>query len=100
MPTTVLGQNQYGKAECRVVTVVRDGPVHHIKDLNVSVSLAGEMDEVHYSGSNANVLPTDTAKNTVYAFAKEHGIASAEEFATILARHFVAGRERIHRARI
>ncbi|WP_329454898.1 factor-independent urate hydroxylase [Streptomyces sp. NBC_01497] len=100
MPTTVLGQNQYGKAECRVVKVVRDGTTHHIKDLNVSVSLSGEMDEVHYSGSNANVLPTDTTKNTVYAFAKEHGIASAEDFATVLARHFVAGQEQIHRARI
>ncbi|GAA3724753.1 factor-independent urate hydroxylase [Streptomyces tremellae] len=100
MPTTVLGQNQYGKAECRVVKVVRDGTTHHIKDLNVSVSLSGEMDEVHYSGSNANVLPTDTTKNTVYAFAREHGIASAEEFAALLARHFVAGQEQIHRARV
>ncbi|MBP0458473.1 factor-independent urate hydroxylase [Streptomyces montanisoli] len=100
MPTTRLGQNQYGKAECRVVKIVRDGATHHIKDLNVSVALSGEMEEVHYSGSNANVLPTDTTKNTVYAFAKEHGIASAEEFAALLARHFVSSQEQIHRARI
>jgi len=38
------------------------------------------MEEVHYSGLHANVLPTDTTKNTVYAFAKEHGIESAEQF--------------------
>jgi len=95
-----LGQNQYGKAENRVVKITRDGATHHIKDLNVSVSLSGDMDEVHHSGSNANVLPTDTTKNTVYAFAKEHGIESAEQFGIHLARHFVTSQESIHRARI
>ena len=97
---TLLGQNQYGKAENRVVRVVRDGATHRIKDLNVSVALSGEMDAVHYSGSNANVLPTDTTKNTVFAFAKEHGIESAESFGIHLARHFVTSQEQIHRARI
>lgn len=85
----ILGPNQYGKAENRVVKITRDGATHHIKDLNVSVSLSGDMAEVHLSGSNANVLPTDTTKNTVYAFAKEHGIESAEQFGIHLARHFV-----------
>ncbi|MDH6588170.1 urate oxidase [Streptomyces sp. SAI-133] len=99
MPT-ILGQNQYGKAENRVVKITRDGTTHHIKDLNVSVSLSGDMDEVHYSGSNANVLPTDTTKNTVYAFAKEHGIESAEQFGIHLARHFVTSQEPIRTARI
>ncbi|MEV5491281.1 factor-independent urate hydroxylase [Streptomyces bobili] len=99
MPT-FLGQNQYGKAENRVVKITRDGATHHIKDLNVSVSLSGDMDEVHYSGSNAHVLPTDTTKNTVYAFAKEYGIESAEQFGIHLARHFVTSQEPIHRARI
>ena len=37
----VLGPNQYGKAENRVVRITRDGATHHIKDLNVSVSLSG-----------------------------------------------------------
>ncbi|MFF8942733.1 factor-independent urate hydroxylase [Streptomyces sp. NPDC014864] len=96
----VLGQNQYGKAENRVVRITRDGTTHHIKDLNVSVALSGDMGEVHYSGSNANVLPTDTTKNTVFAFAKEHGIESAEQFGVHLARHFVTSQAAIHRARI
>ncbi|MER6631958.1 factor-independent urate hydroxylase [Streptomyces sp. NPDC000987] len=96
----ILGQNQYGKAETRVVKITRDGATHHVKDLNVSVSLSGDMDEVHYSGSNAGVLPTDTTKNTVYAFAKEHGIESAEQFGIHLARHFVTSQESIHRARV
>ncbi|MDT0574353.1 urate oxidase [Streptomyces sp. DSM 3412] len=96
----ILGPNQYGKAENRVVRITRDGATHHIKDLNVSVSLSGDMDEVHLSGSNANVLPTDTTKNTVYAFAKEYGIDSAEQFGIHLARHFVTSQPAIHRARI
>ncbi len=99
MPT-ILGQNQYGKAENRVVRITRDGETHHIKDLNVSVALSGDMDEVHYCGSNANVLPTDTTKNTVFAFAKEHGIESAEQFGIHLARHFVTSQPPIKRARI
>lgn len=96
----VLGQNQYGKAENRVLRVVRDGRTHHIRDLNVSIALSGDMEEVHYSGSNAHVLPTDTTKNTVYAFAKRHGIDSAEQFGMHLARHFVTSQEPIGRARI
>lgn len=96
----VLGPNQYGKAETRVVHVVRDGPVHHLRDLNVSVALSGDMDEAHYAGDNARVLPTDTAKNTVYAFARRYGIDSPEQFGIHLARHFVTGRPSVHRARI
>lgn len=99
MPT-ILGQNQYGKAENRVVRITRDGPTHHIKDLNVSIALSGDMEEVHHSGSNTNVLPTDTTKNTVFAFAKEHGIESAEQFGIHLARHFVTSQEPIRRARV
>lgn len=96
----VLGQNQYGKAENRVVKITRDGDTHHIKDLGVSVALSGEMEEAHYAGDNAHVLPTDTMKNTVFAFAKEYGIESAEQFGIHLARHFVTSQQSVKRARI
>jgi urate oxidase len=96
----VLGPNRYGKAETRVVRVTRDGGTHHIKDLNVSVSLSGEMEDVHLTGDNAAVLPTDTQKNTVYAFAKKHGIGEVEEFALLLARHFVDATPTISHARV
>lgn len=98
--TTMLGQNQYGKAECRVVRVVRDGATHHVRDLSVSIALSGDMDEVHRSGSNTNVLTTDATKNTVFAFAKEHGVESAEQFGIHLARHFVTSQAAIRRARV
>ncbi|ONK10589.1 factor-independent urate hydroxylase [Streptomyces sp. MP131-18] len=99
MPPT-LGQNQYGKAETRVLRVTREGAVHRLRDLNVSVALSGDLAEVHLAGSNAAVLPTDTMKNTVYAFAREHGIASPEAFGALLARHFVASGPAIRRARV
>ncbi|GAB2870844.1 factor-independent urate hydroxylase [Streptomyces mayteni] len=99
-PAFRLGQNQYGKAETRVVRVTREGATHHLRDLNVSVALEGDMEAVHRSGDNAAVLTTDTTKNTVLALAREHGIASPEAFGLLLARHFVTGQPTIHRARI
>lgn len=96
----VLGPNQYGKAETRVVRVVRDGPRHELRDLNVSVALAGDLAGTHLTGDNAAVLPTDTQKNTVYAFAKRYGIGEPEEFGLRLARHFVSSQPSIGRARV
>ncbi|WP_326553447.1 factor-independent urate hydroxylase [Micromonospora sp. NBC_01813] len=96
----VLGPNRYGKAETRVVRVDRDGDRHTLTDLNVSVALAGDLAATHLTGDNSQVLPTDTQKNTVYAFARRHGITSAEEFGLLLARHFVDSQPSIDRARI
>jgi urate oxidase len=86
-----LGINQYGKAETHLVRVHRDGEQHEIRDLTVSVALSGDLEAVHLQGDNAAVLATDTQKNTVYAFAKEHRVGSPEEFAARLARHFLRG---------
>lgn len=85
----ILGDQQYGKAECRLVRLVRDQPRHEIRDLNVTTALRGPFDGAHLEGDQSNVLPTDTQKNTVYAFAKKHGVASPEAFGLLLARHFV-----------
>ncbi|MET8854122.1 factor-independent urate hydroxylase [Amycolatopsis sp. NPDC004625] len=95
-----LGPNQYGKAEVRLVTVRREGPVHHLKDLTVSTSLRGELTATHLTGDNAGVLATDTQKNTVYAFAKEAPVGEIEDFGLRLARHFVGTQENITGARV
>jgi urate oxidase len=96
----VLGPNQYGKAENRLVTVTRDGDVHTIKDLTVSTSLRGDLAETHLTGDNSAVLATDTQKNTVYAFAKEAPVGEIEDFALRLARHFVSSQQAITGARV
>jgi len=96
----VLGPNQYGKSENRVVRVYRDTERHEIRDLNVSTSLRGDFEAAHTTGDQAGVLPTDTQKNTVFSFAKETGIGSIEEYAMALAEHFVDQTESVSAARI
>ncbi len=80
----VLGPNRYGKAEARVVRIVRDTPRHEIRDLNVSTSLLGDFAAAHTDGDQSQVLPTDTQKNTAFAYAKKHGITSPEDYALAL----------------
>lgn len=96
----VLGPNNYGKAEVRLVRVDRGTAVHTLTDLNVSIALAGDLAATHETGDNANVLPTDTQKNTVYAFARQYGVGQIEEFGLRLARHFVSSQPSIERARV
>ncbi|GAA3334926.1 urate oxidase [Amorphoplanes nipponensis] len=96
----VLGRNRYGKAETRLVHVARGGDSHRLVDLNVSVALSGDLAATHLRGDNAGVLPTDTMKNTVYAFAREHGVGSPEAFGLLLARHFVGTQPQIDTATV
>ncbi|MGK5677941.1 factor-independent urate hydroxylase [Actinoplanes sp. URMC 104] len=96
----VLGENRYGKAGTRLVRVTRDGETHTLADLTVGIALSGDLAATHLTGDNSGVLPTDTMKNTVYAFAKEHGVGEPEEFALRLARHFVETQTQIRAARV
>ena len=100
--TIVLGGNQYGKAETHVVRVTRSGPdghTHDIQDLTVSVALAGDFAASHLTGDNSKVVPTDTQKNTVFAFAADP-IAGIEDYGLRLARHFVTEFSDVSRARV
>ncbi|MQA94789.1 MAG: urate oxidase [Streptosporangiales bacterium] len=96
-----LGPNTYGKAEIRLLHVDRDGPRHEVRDLTVGVTLAGAFDDTYLTGDNSAVLPTDSQKNTVYAFARRHGIGAVEDFARRLARRFVTAQpETVAHARV
>ena len=96
--TIKLGANQYGKAETHVVRITK-GDTHDIKDLNVTVALAGDFADTHVKGDNRKVIPTDTQKNTVFAFAAEP-IGEVEDYALKLARHFVNEFKPVERARV
>jgi urate oxidase len=98
--TVIVGANQYGKAEVRMVAVDRSAPAHTFIDLNVGITLSGDLDDVHITGDNVNVVPTDTQKNTVFAFAREAPVGEIEEFGLRLARHFVGNFAPITRARV
>src|SRR3954467_10367779 len=95
----VLGPNQYGKAEVRVVAVDRSTPRHSVVDLNVSSALRGDFAAAHTAGDNAHVLTTDAQKNTVFAFARD-GVGEPEEFGLRLARHFAGSCPWITGARV
>jgi urate oxidase len=94
-----LGPNSYGKSGVRLVRVGRETARHELRDLTVHTALSGDLDATHYTGDNTGVLPTDTQKNTVYAFARE-GIGAVESFAERLARHFVDATPSIAAARV
>ena len=101
--TIRLGENQYGKAETHMLRVTKRGPegtVHEIKDINVSIALAGDFAASHLSGDNSNIVPTDTQKNTVFAFAKEAAVGEIEQFALRLARRFAHDFPAVHRSRV
>ncbi|HXC78804.1 MAG TPA: hypothetical protein VNU19_17360, partial [Candidatus Acidoferrum sp.] len=75
--TIRLGSNQYGKAETHMLRVTKGEPfgsIHEIKDINVSIALSGDFAGSHLTGDNSNIVPTDTQKNTIFAFAKEEPI--------------------------
>ena len=96
----IMGDNQYGKAENRVVRIYRDAPRHEIRDLNVSTALRGPFEAAHLVGDNTKLLTTDAQKNTVFAFAKLHGVSAIEDYALTLARHFVTDIEPVEGARV
>ncbi len=96
----ILGDNQYGKAESRVVRIVRDTARHEIRDLNVTTALRGSFEPAYLVGDQSKVLPTDSQKNTAFAFAKSKGIETIEGFGLELARHFVHDVDPVVGARI
>src|SRR5512145_3307296 len=79
-----LGPNRYGKAENRIVRIYRDTARHEIRDLNVTTTLRGDFAAAHVEGDQSHVLTTDTQKNTAFAYAKQVGVSSPEEYALAL----------------
>jgi urate oxidase len=84
-----LGPNRYGKSAIRLVKIIRHADRHEVRDLTVGIALEGDFTAAHEDGDNANVIATDTMKNTVYAFAREHLTGAIERFGLVLGRHFV-----------
>src|SRR5262245_52525246 len=85
----MLGENQYGKSQVRVVKVERGPEQHVIRDLTVDVTLRGDFEAVHVSGENAGLPATDTMRNVVYALAAAEPLDSLPAFGRRLVDHFV-----------
>lgn len=69
----------HGKGEVHVVTVEREGSVHHIRDYTVSSAIRGDLDRIYTHGDNTNCIPTDTQKNLTFSLARD-GMGTPEEF--------------------
>jgi urate oxidase len=85
----VLGANNYGKGEVRVVKVVKSDDRHEVRDLRVDVALEGEFEAAHLQGDNTGLLATDTMRNTCYALAKEHLSGDIESYGLALVNRFL-----------
>ena len=96
----VLGQNNYGKSEVRLVKVRRDADRHELWDLRVDVALEGDFEAAHVEGDNSRLLATDTMRNTVYALAKDHLTGSIEEFGLRLVDHFLEAGPTVERVSV
>lgn len=85
-----LVAHRYGKSRVRVLKVLRDGPTHTIKELEIAVVLTGSFASSYTAGDNSLVVATDTMKNTVNVLAHQHLGSETEKFAKVLAEHFPA----------
>ena len=92
--------DSYGKSSVKLLHIRRDGALHYIHELEVhtSLTLATKKDYTH--GDNSDIIATDSQKNTVYLLAIQHGVESPEQFALILAEHFIDTYGHVLKARV
>lgn len=101
MPATVeLKSCAYGKTKVRVLKVERQGTRHYVKDIDVDIQVHGSFASAYEEGDNRRVLPTDTMKNTVYAFARQAPIGEIECFGLRLSQHFLSRNDHFDSVRI
>ncbi len=96
----VLGQNNYGKSDVRLVKVYRGTERHDLTEVRVDVALEGNFDAAHMEGDNTDLLATDTMRNTVYALAKDHLEGEIETFGLKLVDHFLEAGPKVIGVRI
>ncbi len=98
--SAVLVENQYGKSSVRLLKVERSGSQHSVRELNLDIQFSGEFSAAYLEGDNTLVLPTDTMKNTVYAFARRQPLGEIEEFGQRLAGHFLSRSHPVSKVKI
>ena len=85
----VIRSNAYGKTRVRLTYVDRTCNPHDVRELALDILFNGEFASAYTDGDNANVLPTDTIKNTVYVLARQMHWDGIEVLAQALAQHFL-----------
>ncbi len=85
-----LSHHRYGKAENRLVRIVRDSDRHEIRDLTVDIALHGDFERCYTESDNTDMPATDSMKNSVYALAQEHLTGSIEDYGAVIAKELTA----------
>jgi len=85
----LLAENRYGKSRVRLVKVNRPNGTYTALEWSVNVFIQGDYENCFRSGSNSDILPTDTMKNTVYSLARDSSATCIEDFAKELTAHFL-----------
>ncbi|WVY96213.1 hypothetical protein V8G54_028364 [Vigna mungo] len=85
-------EQRHGKERVRVARVWKTPQGRHfVVEWRVGISLFSDCVNSYLRDDNSDIVATDTMKNTVYAKAKEcSDILSVEDFAILLAKHFVS----------
>lgn len=102
-PAHTLTHNAYGKHHVRVSKIKRPPETpdrHEFIEASVDVTLEGELESSYTQGDNANVVATDTCKNTVYVLAKDDPFDTIESFGLTVAQHFLKQYDHLHRATV
>jgi urate oxidase len=100
MSAPIVRSQSYGKSQVRLSHIHRSGARHEFIELTLAIELAGDFDAAYTHGDNGRIVPTDTMKNTVYLLAGQHGVASLEAFAQLLATHFLLVYPHVERVEI
>ncbi|XP_059618145.1 uricase [Phlebotomus argentipes] len=86
----IISDYGYGKDNVKLLHVVRNGPVHSIKELEVCSHLKLYDKKDYLYGDNSDIVATDSQKNTIYLLAKKYGVKSPEDYALLLCAHFLS----------
>ncbi|ODV63079.1 urate oxidase [Ascoidea rubescens DSM 1968] len=90
---SVLVDSIYGKDNVKFLKIKRDPSNPKIQDVievTVKVLLKGAFDVSYTKADNSPIVPTDTVKNTILIKARTEDPFLVENFANILASHFLA----------
>lgn len=93
---------RYGKDNVRVFKTDRDPKtgIHTITEMTVCCLLEGDIETSYTRADNSVVVATDSMKNTIFIFAKQHSVTPPEHFASLLGSHFIETYPHIHAANI
>lgn len=87
----MLASHSHGKGNVCVLRLFRTPDRHEVRQFEVETDLVGPVGGSYTDQDNSGIVATDTQKNTIFVLAQQldRQHASKEDFAMLVARHFV-----------